>query len=77
MAGWRLFGSNRTPLDRRSRLGVPTEARLAKARDLAALIVPRPTPGRFVLGRFGRHLLATENPLDERRRRRDGATSGR
>ena len=49
---WRVFGPNRTPLDRRSRLGVPTEARLATVRDLRALIVRRPTPGRFMLGRF-------------------------
>lgn len=68
--GWQRFGSDRTPLDKRSRLGVPTQARLATARDLAALIVPRPQPGRFVLGRFGRRLLAAENPLLQRTRRR-------
>ena len=68
--GWRLFGSDRTPLDRRSRLGVPTQARLATAGDLVALIVRRPQPGRFVLGRFGRRLLAAENPSPQRTRRR-------
>jgi hypothetical protein len=67
---WRVFHTNRTPLDRRSRLGVTTEARLATATDLGALIVRRPQPGRFVLGRFGRHLIAAESPPRYQHRRR-------
>ena len=59
---WRLFRSSRTPLDRRTRLGVGTEARLARVSDLRPLIVRRPRPGRFVLGRFRRHMLAAQNP---------------
>ena len=43
------------------RLGVKGAARFASARDLAPLIVGGPTPGRFILGRVGRHLLATED----------------
>jgi type IV secretion system protein VirD4 len=35
-------------------------ARWAGVRDLRALIVPRPEPGRLALGRFGRRLVATE-----------------
>jgi type IV secretion system protein VirD4 len=45
---------------RRRRLGVDTQARLARPRELAPLIVPAAQPGRFVLGRVGRHLVATE-----------------
>ena len=59
---WRVLRSSRAPLDERTRLGVGTEARLARVSDLRPLIVRRPRPGRFVLGRFGRHLLAAENP---------------
>jgi type IV secretion system protein VirD4 len=45
---------------RRRRLGVDAQARFARSRDLAPLIVPSPQPGRFVLGRVGRRLVATE-----------------
>ncbi len=47
--------------ERPRRLGVETAARFARTRDLRPLIVPTPTPGRFVLGRVGRHLVATED----------------
>lgn len=46
---------------RRRRLGVETQARFARVRELAPLIVPGPRPGRIVLGRVGRHLVATED----------------
>ncbi|MGH9025352.1 MAG: type IV secretory system conjugative DNA transfer family protein, partial [Acidimicrobiia bacterium] len=46
---------------RRLRLGVDTRARLARIRDLAPLVVPGPVPGRLILGRVGRRLVATEN----------------
>lgn len=46
---------------RRLRLGVDTRARLARPRDLEPLIVPGPMPGRLLLGRVRRHLIATEN----------------
>ncbi|HVM14018.1 MAG TPA: type IV secretory system conjugative DNA transfer family protein, partial [Egibacteraceae bacterium] len=51
-------------------LGVDARARFATARDLKPLAVTGPHPGRFLLGRHGRHLLATELPPDGRRRRR-------
>ncbi|MEA2825983.1 MAG: hypothetical protein QOG43_422 [Actinomycetota bacterium] len=73
----RVFQPNRTPLDRRSRLGVATEARLATARDLAALIVPRPMSG----GSCSDGSIATCSPPRTRRDAAavgvDGATSGR
>jgi type IV secretion system protein VirD4 len=47
--------------ERRRRLGVDTEARLATSRDVAPLVVPSALPGRFVLGNVGRHLVATED----------------
>ncbi|MGH8982557.1 MAG: type IV secretory system conjugative DNA transfer family protein [Acidimicrobiia bacterium] len=46
---------------RRRRLGVDTRARLARASELAPLIVHGPTRGRLVLGRVGHHLVATED----------------
>jgi type IV secretion system protein VirD4 len=45
---------------RRRRLGVDTQARFARQRELAPLIVPAAQAGRFVLGRVGRRLVATE-----------------
>lgn len=33
---------------------------MARAQDLRTLFVKGPVPGRFILGRFGRHLVATE-----------------
>ncbi|MGH9014408.1 MAG: type IV secretory system conjugative DNA transfer family protein [Acidimicrobiia bacterium] len=45
---------------RRRRLGVDAQARFATTRDLAPLIIPGPCPARLVLGRVGRHLVATE-----------------
>ena len=46
---------------KRKRLGVDTMARLAKPKELAPMIVPGPTTGRFLLGKVGRFLVATEN----------------
>lgn len=45
----------------RRRLGVDADARFASRRDLRPLLVRRPVPGRFVLGTWGRWLVATES----------------
>ncbi len=66
----RLLGrSNVGTLPRRP-LGVDGRARFATARDLKPLVVRGEHAGRFLLGRHGRHRLATELPPDGRRRRR-------
>src|SRR5207245_2206856 len=57
-------------LDRRRRFGVDAQARLARPADLAPLIIRGPVAGRFVLGRLGRHTLATENRAVATGRRR-------
>lgn len=44
----------------RRRLGVDARAWLARRRDVGTLVVDGPVPGRFVLGRLGRRLVATE-----------------
>jgi type IV secretion system protein VirD4 len=44
----------------RDRLGVDARARLAGPHDLRTLFVSGPVEGRFILGRFGRRLVATE-----------------
>ena len=57
----------RDTLDRRERLGVPTQGRLATRRDLRPLLIRRPQSGRFVVGR-------TRSPSD--RHRGSEATEG-
>jgi type IV secretion system protein VirD4 len=47
---------------KRRPLGVDGRTRFAKRRDLEPLLVSTPTPGRFVIARFGRRLVATETP---------------
>ncbi|MGD9795667.1 MAG: type IV secretory system conjugative DNA transfer family protein [Acidimicrobiia bacterium] len=45
----------------RKRLGVDVRARFATRRELRPLLIRRPTSGRFVVGRYGRWLVATQN----------------
>ncbi|WP_457840987.1 hypothetical protein, partial [Staphylococcus aureus] len=45
----------------RKRLGVDAKARFATRRELRPLLVRRPVAGRFVLGMWGRWLVATES----------------
>lgn len=47
---------------KRRPMGVDGRTSFAKRRDLKPLLVSGPTPGRFVLARFGRRLVATESP---------------
>jgi type IV secretion system protein VirD4 len=75
----KVFSNRPEPLDKRKRLGVETQARLAKRSDLHPLIVKGPMPNRFLLGHFNRRtLLATEDPgiPRTRRARRDGSGRG-
>jgi type IV secretion system protein VirD4 len=69
----RLLGRSNVGTLPRKPLGVEARARFATARDLKPLVVRGEHPGRFLLGRHGRHLLATEAPPRglHRRRRRD------
>jgi type IV secretion system protein VirD4 len=56
-----LLGRHRqVPIDKRRRLGVATQPRLATRRDLAPLYTRRPEPNRFVLARYHRGYLSTE-----------------
>jgi len=63
------------PIDKRRRLGVDAQPRLATKRDLASLRHRRPQPGRFVLGRWGRDLLMTEADTFRRQRGVRGAVA--
>lgn len=47
---------------KRRPLGVDGRTRFAKRRDLDPLLVSGPTPGRFIIARVGRRLVATEEP---------------
>jgi type IV secretion system protein VirD4 len=76
---WTRFKPTPGP-ERRRRLGVETESRLASTRDLAPLLVPGPVAGRLTLGTVNRRLVATEDrrgaPARRRRaRRRQGDRS--
>ena len=53
--------SMRIGTNRKARLGVEPQAHLAKRGELKPLVVAGPTRGRFVLGRVGRKLVATED----------------
>ena len=66
----RLVSRSRVGTLPRRPLGVDARARFATSRDLKPLAVRGPHPGRFLLGRHGRRLLATELPPEGKRRRR-------
>lgn len=57
----RIWDRARVGTAPRRPLGVDARARFAGPRDLKPLIVSHPEPGRFILGRFGRRLLASEH----------------
>jgi len=67
---WKVFRNPNEALDRRRRAGVAAQGRLAKPKELTPLLIPRPVPGRFVLGRVGRRLIATEAATVKKRRHR-------
>lgn len=74
--GWKVFRDPTEPLDRRRRAGVDAQGRLAKPMELRPLLIRRPVPGRFVLGRVGRRLIATEAAAFGKRRRRMSSGPG-
>lgn len=58
----RWLGRSKVGTSKRRPLGVDARPRFATRRDLRALLVDGPTPGRLIVARFGRRLVATENP---------------
>ncbi|MCO5307569.1 MAG: hypothetical protein M9906_16690, partial [Microthrixaceae bacterium] len=62
VAGLWWLGRRRVGTSKRRPLGVDARPRFAKRRDLAALLLSGPAPGRFVIATFGRRLVATETP---------------
>jgi type IV secretion system protein VirD4 len=71
----RIGDRRHAPPDKRRRLGVETQARLATTQELRPLFTTRPEPGRFVLARWGRRLLSTEADTYRRRRGVRGAVA--
>ncbi len=61
------------PIDKRRRLGVDAQPRLATTKDLASLLGREPEEGRLVLGRWGRRTLMTEGESFRGRRGVRGA----
>lgn len=70
VVAYRLFAKPGPGTERRERLGVDTRARLARAGDLAPMIVRGPEPGRLIVGRVEGRLVATENRSSARSRAR-------
>jgi type IV secretion system protein VirD4 len=76
---WRWWTGHDRGVDRRERFGVPTQARQATKADLAPLIVRAIEPGRLLIARHGRRMLATETnrrPAATRRQRRAARRRG-
>jgi hypothetical protein len=73
---WKVFRDPTESLDPRRRAGVSAQGRLAKPMELGPLLIRRPVPGRFVLGRVGRRLIATEAVGFIKRRRRSSSGPG-
>lgn len=73
---FRLVSKSRVGTLPRRPLGVDSRARFATARDLKPLVVRGAHPGRFLIGRHGRSLLATELPPTGKGRRRRGRRQG-
>lgn len=67
----RWFSRSPVGTSKRQPLGVDARPQFARRRDLAPLLVKGPVRGRFIIGRFGRSLVATETTPDQ------GAASGR
>lgn len=66
---WLRFRTRRhEPVDRRRRVGVDAQPRLARTRDLTPLLASDVEPGRLVVGRWKRRLVMTEAAQDGRRR---------
>ena len=62
----RRLAGRRVGTSRRRPLGVDARPQFARRRQLRPLIVRRAQPGRFVMARFGRSLVATESSADAR-----------
>jgi type IV secretion system protein VirD4 len=65
VAGWWWLRRERRRLglERRVRLGVDAEARMAAVADLGPIVVDAATPGRFIFGTVHGRLVATEAPV--------------
>ncbi len=61
VGGYTVVTSMRIGTNRKARLGVKPQARLARRAELRPLVVHGPTRGRFILGRVGRKFVATED----------------
>lgn len=71
--GWTLLrGLGGDTLARRKRLGVHTQARYARSRDLRSLYLRGEEPGRFPIAQRGMRTLATEAPYQPGRRTQRG-----
>ncbi len=70
----KLLRESKVGTSKRNPLGVDARPRFAKARDLRPLLVHSAQPGRFIVGRFGRRLVATESTpkVGEKRKARRG-----
>jgi type IV secretion system protein VirD4 len=63
------------PVDKRRRLGIDTQPRLATTRDLRPLLTREPEAGRLVVSCYGRRYVSTEGPGTRSRRGVRGAVA--
>lgn len=70
----KVLRESKVGTSKRSPLGVDARPRFARAGDLGPLLVRSPQPGRFIVGRFGHRLVATESTpaAGEKRKARRG-----
>ena len=71
----RKVGGGHDAVDKRKRLGVDAQARLAKSKDLRPLLVAAPVTGRFLLAPWRGRWLSTEGVEYHRRRGVRGAVA--
>lgn len=71
----RMNGRRHVPADRRRRVGVDVQPRLASTKDLGPLLTSEAEPGRFLIARWGRRYLSTEAQSFGRRRGVRGAVA--
>lgn len=78
LAVWVARHVNRGRVGSRPRrpLGVHSHAAFARRRDLRPLLIRSEQPGRFVIGRLGRSLVATEPPRNHQAARRQRRSRG-
>ena len=65
----KVFTADQSGVDEAKSLGSPAEARWATKKQIKPLRIPHPAPGRFLLGKVGRNVIASESRNNTGKRR--------